>query len=311
MVDTPTTRNRFRKQETGTNNNTWGIKLNQVLDCVDQVTDGVEEIALTSSADYTLTTTNYTVDDEAKNRVLWFTGTLSSAVNVILPSVQHNYAVINECGAALTAKTALGTGVTIPNNRKTLLYSDGVNYYSAAPTWIGDTTTLTNANDLPTYSQVQTLIANATLPATAGTVRNSANDTTAGYLSPKITVQIGTLTTTQVGGLTTFSLATVHAGGDEQALLTVGGGFAGGYLDGGEKSAAFTPVVGTQYTVGANITIQIGSMVSPQLGQSFVINQYNNCVVYYSGTINGLTGMFVQTNSCDIRKYSGPTWGWN
>src|ERR1700748_3010625 len=98
MVDSPTSRNRLRKQQLGTNTNTWGdTKLNEVLDAIDQSMDGVLTITLTSSADYTLATTNYSTADEAKRRVLKLAGTLTAAVNIVVPSVEHEYNVINGC----------------------------------------------------------------------------------------------------------------------------------------------------------------------------------------------------------------------
>lgn len=176
MVDTPTTRNRFRKQALGTNTNTWGdTKLNEVEDCIDQVIDGVETINLTSSADYTLTTTNYTTADEAKNRVLVFTGTLSAAVNVIVPSVEHEYNIVNTCGQILTVKPSAGTGVAIPNNRTCRIYCDAVNVSNAAPNWISHfATSPSNNGDLIVWQVLQAALAAAVIPGANGTVKVDA-----------------------------------------------------------------------------------------------------------------------------------------
>ena len=133
MVDTPTTRNRLRKQELGSNTNTWGdTKLNEVLDGIDQAMDGVLSIALTG--DYTLSTMNYTTADEGKRRVLKFTGSLSSAASVTIPSLEHEYAVMNAAGATVTVKTFAGAGVEIPNGYQARVYCDGIDVFNGSPT---------------------------------------------------------------------------------------------------------------------------------------------------------------------------------
>ena len=71
--------------------------------------------------------------------------------------------------------------------------------------------TLTNANDQATYSQIQTLIANAVLPGTSGTLRNSAADTTSGYLAQKL------LVTSASGEL---AISTDNAAANEDSRLT-------------------------------------------------------------------------------------------
>ena len=72
MVSTATTRNRFNKQGTGDNTNTWGTKLNgEVFDLIDEALDGY--VAVTVSGNVTLTSTNY-VTDQARMRQLWLSG---------------------------------------------------------------------------------------------------------------------------------------------------------------------------------------------------------------------------------------------
>ena len=192
MADSATTRNRLRKQSLGSNVNTWGdTKLNEVLDCVDQITDGVETIALSNSSDYTLTTSNYTVSDQAKQRVLWFTGSLSSAVNVIMPSVEKVFLVYNVSGANLTIKTSSGAGVTIPTGFKNLVYSNGSVVYShpdyfngavkinGAVEVAGKVTNLTTGtadSDAVNKGQMDSAIAASTSGTGAGTVKVTSAD---------------------------------------------------------------------------------------------------------------------------------------
>jgi len=157
--------------------------------------DGVESIVLTTSDDYTLSTSNYTTTDESLNRVLKFTGTLSAAVNVVAPSVEHNYLVSNECGQTLTIKTAAGTGVSIPTGRMALVYCDASNVDSDGLFVNGPLTisgvlsgvsTAVAGTDAVNKTQMDAAIAAAALPAVAGTVKVDAA-ATAGYLGVVLT----------------------------------------------------------------------------------------------------------------------------
>ncbi len=194
MVDSPTTRNRLRKQELGTNVNTWGdTKLNEVIDAIDKALDGVESFTLTG--DKTLTTTNYTTADESLNRVLKFTGTLSSAANVIVPNVDHWYVVLNAAGDQVTVKTSAGSGVAIADGANALVYCDGTDVFNAAPTLFGTglavagkisgLTAGTANTDAVNKVQMDTAIANQ-LTSGDGTIANSASDTTRRFLNTAI-----------------------------------------------------------------------------------------------------------------------------
>ena len=220
MTDSATTRSRLRKQSLGSNLNTWGdTKLNEVLDCVDQVMDGVETINLTSSTDYTLTTTNYTVSDQAKQRVLLFTGSLSSAVNVILPSSEKHFVIYNTTVINLTPKTSSGSGPAIPTGYYTHVYNDGSNVYSrplfvnGAISLAGKIENLTSGvadSDAVNKGQMDSAIAASTSSSTAGTVKVTSSDTTNRYLG-------GTGGALQAGS--NITLTVQNARGDESVLI--------------------------------------------------------------------------------------------
>lgn len=180
MTDSPTTRNRLRKQEVGTNNNTWGTKLNEVLDCVDQVVDGVEAVDLSSSTSYTLTTTDYTTSDQAKNRVLVCSNVNAAGSDLIVPSVEHVYGVRNSGSATLTVKTSAGTGAAIPASRFAWVYCDGTNVISGATTTLPVGFTPSLSADPATKTYVDTTVAAAAIPGAAGTIKVDAA-ATAGY----------------------------------------------------------------------------------------------------------------------------------
>lgn len=200
MVDTPTSRNRLRKQELGTNTNTWGDdKLNEVIDAIDQALDGVESLVLTG--DKTLTTTNYSTTDESLNRVLKLSGALAAAATLTVPSVEHWYLVINAAGAQVTVKTAAGSGVALANGATALVYCDGADVFNGAPTLIGGGAKVEGAltvagqvtgvsaatadSDAVNKAQMDATIA-AQLTSGDGSVANSATDTTRRFLSSAI-----------------------------------------------------------------------------------------------------------------------------
>lgn len=219
MTDSATSNKRLRKQSLGSNTNTWGdTKLNEVLDAIDQCMDGYESIALTS--DLTLTTTNYTTADQAKYRVINFTG--SVVATVTFPTVQGWYLILNNTTAAVTCKCSAGTGVAIPAGYIALIYGDGTDMHNGAPMLVPGALTVagqihgvtagTASTDATNVAQVSAAIAAATLPATAGTVRNSINDTTADYLTNKLDLS--------ASGLLVATLTTENPSAAEKSLFT-------------------------------------------------------------------------------------------
>lgn len=214
MTDTPTSNKRMRKQSLGSNVNTWGdTKLNEVLDVIDQCMDGYESIALTGSL--VLATTNYTTSDQAKYRVINFTGA-AGAVPVTFPTVQGWYLVLNNTNGVVTCLCASGVGVAIPAGYIALIYGDGTDMHNGAPQLFPGAITIagqlhgvtagTASTDATNVAQVSAAIAAATIPATSGTILNSINDTAAGYASLKITALTN-------GGLVR---STLNALGNEQ-----------------------------------------------------------------------------------------------
>lgn len=187
MVDTPTSNYGLRTQELGSNIATWGDpNLNEVENCIDQILGKIKDIAITG--DYTITSTNYVTTADNKNRGWRFTGTLTANVNIIVPSTFTSFIVVNDTtgGFSLTVKTSAGTGVTVPNGRTAWLRCNSVNVLNAFPTHMGTTFTPTLDGDPANVLYVDTAIATAGLPATAGTWLVSGGDTTAGYGEQKL-----------------------------------------------------------------------------------------------------------------------------
>ena len=117
-----TSRIRLEKQANGENSGTWGTVLNQnVIDLVDEAIAGYTIVSCSATA-VTLTTNNGS-SDQARSAVLELQGTLTSSVDIRIPSVSKIYYVKNNTSgsypitlktAATTAKTTVAQGGTAP-----------------------------------------------------------------------------------------------------------------------------------------------------------------------------------------------------
>lgn len=128
MPSTYTTRLRAELQGTGENSGTWGTKLSTLInEVIEEAIAGVASVAM-SDANYTLTTANGSTD-EARRAVIQLTGTLTASRNVVCPTAQKLYMVYNNTSGSqsIVFKTSAGSGVTVPNGKKRLVYCDGTN----------------------------------------------------------------------------------------------------------------------------------------------------------------------------------------
>ena len=72
---------------------------------------------------------------EARARTLHFTGVLTGAINVVVPSREREYVIFNATTGAftLTVKTAAGAGVVVASGKRAILQCDGVNVVRVTP----------------------------------------------------------------------------------------------------------------------------------------------------------------------------------
>jgi hypothetical protein len=111
----------------GENDGTWGPKTNTNMQMLESGVTGVVSLTL-SSSDVTLTDSDFT-DDQSKKRIIDCSGTLTGAVNIIVPNRQRLYYVRNlTSGAfAVNIKTAAGSAVEITQGAVADMYCDGSN----------------------------------------------------------------------------------------------------------------------------------------------------------------------------------------
>jgi hypothetical protein len=118
----------------GEQSGTWGATTNTNLGTlIEQAITGVQSISMSNST-YTLSDYNG-VSDEARNAVLVLTGALNASQNVIIPSVNKLYVVYNNTsgGYPVVIKTSAGTGFSVANGVKQLVYCDGSTVYNVNP----------------------------------------------------------------------------------------------------------------------------------------------------------------------------------
>ena len=117
----------------GDQSGTWGTTTNNNLGTLlEQAITGVQAITM-SNADYTLSNYNGT-SDEARNAVLFVSGTNSDIRKIICPQGQNKlYTIFNNTTGnyAITIGAPTGTAVTIPSGVTATVFTDGANFYSA------------------------------------------------------------------------------------------------------------------------------------------------------------------------------------
>lgn len=151
---------------------TWGDTINASLTAlVDSAIAGTAAVTHDDTASYTLTAINGSAD-EARCMFLNITGTLTAARNVVCPTSSKLYFVKNGTtgGYAFTLKTSGGTGVSVANGDRAMLYCDGVNVVNAV--------SVTTTADALRSATTSVSISGATAP-TAGQVLIATSDVAA------------------------------------------------------------------------------------------------------------------------------------
>jgi hypothetical protein len=238
MADTPSSILLLRLQSIGSNVNLWGGYLNDALKTLERASKGYQAYAVTGDA--TLSWTNYSPINDGSVAFLKLTGPISSAAALTFPGYQHFLGGWNTTGSAITIKCSGGTGVTVQNGDRFLLYCDGVDYCNAAPTLFAGGLSVTGAlaiagkvtgmspgtanTDGVTVQQMAQAIAASVPLGTAGTFLNSIADTTRGFAADKVTAS----------GL--LKATTVNAGGNESLNIATTG-----YTAIGTDTYAITP----------------------------------------------------------------------
>ena len=128
MASTYSDRLRLELMGSGDQSGTWGTTTNtNIGTLIEEAIAGHATVSM-SDANYTLTSNNG-VSDEARQMIIKLTGTLSASRNVICPTKEKLYVVDNATSGSqsIVFKTSSGSGITIGNGSKTIVYCDGTN----------------------------------------------------------------------------------------------------------------------------------------------------------------------------------------
>jgi hypothetical protein len=142
MASTFSTDLKLELMATGENAGTWGDKTNSNLNLVQQAIAGFESISLSNGGTVALAMTDATLSN-ARNMILKFTGTLSSASTVTIPNGIEKFYIIDLSAVVgvtnLTIKTVSGSGFTAGEAKIVAAYSDGTNLNEIALNTLGGT----------------------------------------------------------------------------------------------------------------------------------------------------------------------------
>ena len=142
---------------TGENAGTWGDKTNSNLNLIQQSVAGYEAVALSDGGTVTLAMTDATLSN-ARNMVIKFTGTLTTASTVTIPDGIEKFYIF-DCSAVvaptnLTIKTVSGTGFTLNAAKIFAAYSDGTNLNEISLDTLGGTIGFANITGTVATAQI-------------------------------------------------------------------------------------------------------------------------------------------------------------
>lgn len=292
-------------QAAGENLNTWGVSpnLNDALQVLANIGVKWNPLTINSGATTTISEVNYaTTNDTEVATIDLVAGTVAAAFALVLPGRAKQIVIRNSAGYAATIKLAATTGFALPTGRIAIVATDGTtDVVNLTPNFGGITVPTTGSGDIPAWSAVEAAIAAAGLPASAGTVLNSGTDTTAGYLSNKVT------SANAIAAWTTQS-----AGGNEKALLTVN---PGALLDGGQQTGPFTAVASTAYLVTSGVLINLPSTVSAPAKSKIELTFEGTGPWLLTGTIDNVaytnSSPYAITDEQTLPVKQGATRGWH
>ena len=238
---------------------TWGDTANVGLTAlVDASVAGTASVAM-SDANYTLSVANGAAD-ESRQMFITLTGTLTAARNVVCPTASKLYFVTNNTtgGFSIVFKTSAGTGITVPNGARMVLYCDGTNVVDA----------------VTQMSSLQVIGALGVTGALTVTSDSSFNSTGA------LKIPVGTTAQrpTAADGKIRFNDDTnKFEGYNGTAWGQLGGGATGGgsdevFVENGQNVTANYTIPGTKNAMSTGpITIDSGVTVTVSDGARYVI----------------------------------------
>ena len=201
---------RLELQATGENANTWGTKTNNNLNLLQQAITGYRSINISGGTSYVVSAADG-VSDEARNAVLELTGTLTSAISVIVPDVAKTYWVrCQASGADVTFRASAGTGTVLPRDMWVFLVNTGTTVVNTLPV-------AAQLSATQVFTGVNTFASTVNLNGAVSIANTSA------FLS---TLNITSATQTSAGLVRLADTSAALAGIDTQRAVTPEAGYA-------------------------------------------------------------------------------------
>lgn len=111
---------------TGENSATWGNITNENFASFSELITGSADVTFASGT-VTLTLSDSTATQTARNLRLNLTGTSGGAQNLIVPAIEKLYLVNNGCADAITVKNSTGTGIAVPAGKTMWVFNNATN----------------------------------------------------------------------------------------------------------------------------------------------------------------------------------------
>lgn len=272
---------------------TWGTTTNNNLGTLlEQAITGVQSIVMTNT-NYTLTNFNG-ASDEARNAVLYVTGTNSQVRSIIAPSVNKVYIIRNATtgGYAIDIKTSGGAGLSVANGSSAIVYCDGTDFFygtTADKVSLGVITSPTGSEIIPVGTTAQ----RDAIPV-IGYFRY--NSTISGFEGVSANAGVTISTITKSGTTATLTTATNHELATNDYVIITG--------------AVSSDYNGTfQITVTSDTEFTYTMATTPASDAS-VVGTYQN--IYWGSIGGGATGaggnqIFVENEQTVTNSYTIPS----
>ena len=223
MPSTYSTNLKIELIATGEQSGTWGSTTNTNLGTlVEEAICGVATVSILD-VDTTITISNG-ASSAARNVVLTLTGSLTAARNLTVPSINKTYIIYNNTtgGYAVTVKTSSGTGISVPNGQKRMVYGDSTNINEAINS-VGNLNV--NGNSSVTGNETVTVTVAAgslTVGGSSLSVNNNTTLTTTGATNVTLptTGTLATLAGSETFTNKTLTSPTINGGTISSAGLT-------------------------------------------------------------------------------------------
>lgn len=283
---------------TGEQAGTWGSTTNTNLGtALEEAIVGRATANYSSDGDLTVTLTNTNASQVARHYILNVTSgvALTATRNLVVPTIDKPYIVENNTtgGQNIVVKTVAGSGVTIPNGKKAMVYANSTNVVRAfdsvgdlafvgAAKITGDFSNATFSNRVAFQSSTTngntslTVLPNGTATGSAVQVYNDADPTNAELFSIQISSTLATLASDLRGTGTYVPMA----------LAT--GGSARVYIDTSGNVGIGTASPTAPLDVNGGVTI---SAASARVKGDFSNATFSNRVAFQSSTTNGDTAV--------------------